>query len=507
MHSAHADTSSHAAKKHHSSSMKVSDLRELRFPERSDNSAVFSRDAKLCVTFIIGGTNVRLCVSPRGSAKPAHTSATWKELRKELSGPLKAKGIDFSQAHDVIYPVLAKRMAEFLETLFPPKEGPVPIDNLRGLYFSVAGRVNGDERNHPGISRPLNGINAEVTTTNTGLSFINQKLGREIFQALKAEIPGFALSEEKVFVANDARAAVEGEILSLGVKDGILVEILILGTGFGGASSDGTFDEDGHRLIKDNNRDRIIVLRGKQLNRVLNPDGSFKDLPPHLVYAENLIAGPWVAIRFLKSLLEKPTVLVALAKKIAAKDPARKGTESTNKGIKKVLGGLYKLADLKHEDRSRWAINSDSFLLREVSEMIFQPNYQDIHRAIPSDMDLGRLEQKNPEAALTLLAWGRQKSFLRELGMMIGAKHAARAREGKKPAKIILAGGLGEMFNRYPPVDRQDALDIIVKHAKLPPGVCDFSRLTPEARDCAMALATAEAAEREEAATGDRLSA
>ena len=71
------------------------------------------------------------------------------------------------------------------------------------------------------------------------------------------------------------------------------------------------------------------------------------------------------------------------------------------------------------------------------------------------------------------------------------------AARGVQPDKYILGGGLGEMFNRYNTEDRQDALDIIIEHAKLPPGIFDFSRVSPEARESALSYAATEKAKKE----------
>lgn len=476
-----------------------SELSQLCSVERPQSTPFLSRDTKFCITIIIGGTNVRFCVSPPGNLEPLHTSIKWKELSDEFSPRLEAKGIDFSNAHDVIYPVLAKRMTEFLEALYDPKDGPVPIENLRGLYFSVAGRVHGDEKYHPGISRPLNGIDAEVTTTNTGLNFSNHKLGREIFNALKAENHGFSLSTDKVFVINDARAGQEGEKLHQGYAPSSRIFFHIGGTGEGSDFDVPGFNEIGHRTVVDHKEKKVLVFVGEEIKQLLNPDGTYKDLPEHQSYAENLLAGPWVAIRFVKSLVEKPSVMVALATRIAAKDPSLQGEDPAQSRVDQILGELYELADLKYKDRTRWAINSNSFLLREVNELIFQPNHRANRRALPCNFQVDPLEQASPEKALILLAWARQKSYFKERGVITGEVYRALVAHGCAPTKYILGGGLGEMFNRYSPEDREDAIDLIVDHGNLPPGVFDFSRLSPEARECALAYTTAEAEEKAQA--------
>ena len=478
------------------------DLAELKIPARPQSRPRLSREDPFGLTVIIGGTNVRFCISPPGRPEPLVFAVSWQELSGKLSPRLAARGVDFSNSHDFLYPILAKRFIRFLSKQF---DGPLPIENLCSLNFSIAGRVCGDERHLPGLTRPVHGIDAEVSTTNTGLNFSQSRIGRDLFNAMRLQVPSMRLVAERVLVVNDARAGLEGEIIHLGAEAPPLVELLIDGTGLGGDSSDGEFNEDGHRIIKDYRAKKTIVLRGDQIKEVLNPDGTYKDLPEHQTYAENLVAGPWVAIRFLKSLQEKPSVMDALARRIAAKSPPPKdgGQEkepedrkSEPERIGEILGELYQLADLQHKDRTRWAVNTKSFLLREINELIFQPNHRDNRRAMPCNFQIDPLEHRDPDKALVLLAWGRQKSFFKDLGEIIGAKYEARMATGKKPDKIILAGGLGEMFNRYSPEDRQDALDLIVEHANLPPGVLDFSRLSPEARECALAYVAAEEAKK-----------
>lgn len=462
-------------------------LEALQGAERPQQLTLLSREDPFGLTIIVGGTNVRFCISRPGDPEPLTYSVKWQELSDELTPSLKAQGVEFGDAHNIVYPILAKRFINFLEQHFDPSEGPLPIENLCSLNFSIAGRVFGDLRDVPGFRRPINGIDAQVSTTNTGLKLSKEPIGRVFYEALTREVPNMRFPEERVFVLNDARAGLEGEKLLQNLPPESRVFFEICGTGDGSEYDEPGFDEIGHRTMLNSRNHNITVHVGDAIAEFVEPDGSFKNLSEfaHLRYAENMLAGPWTAIRFVKSLEEKHEVLDALADRIALKDPLKRSSET-------ILAELYALADLQFKERTRWAVNSNSYLIRAVNELIFHPDHREVRRAMPCNFNVESLEASNPEKALVLLAWARQKLHFKERGTVAGAIYREMKERGIAPDRYILGGGLGELFNRYAPEDRQDALDLINEHGKLPPGVFDFSSVSPEARESAISYKAVE---------------
>lgn len=482
------------------------DLAELKIPARPQHRPLLSREDPFGLTIIIGGTNVRFCISRPGDSEPLVDAIKWQDLKGGLSSHLESLGVEFGNSHSVLYPVLAKRFVEFLSQHFDPTLGPMPIEKLCALNFSIAGRVCGDERYVSGLVRPVHGIDAEVSTTNTGLNFCRSRIGRDFYEALKAEVPGMRLLPERVLVLNDARAGLEGEKILQNLPADQRVFFEICGTGDGSDYDVPGFNEIGHRTIFDSIENRTVVLVGDEIQQLIAADGSFKSLPEHQEYAENQLAGPWVAIRFVRSLLEKPAVMAALASRIFGALEARRaaailrGEEDLPDvpPLPGLLASLYSLAEVKAKERTRWAVDSNSFLIREVNEVIFQPNHREIRRAIPCNYQIEPLEHSRPERALLSYAWSRQKSYFKDRGQFVGAVYRTMAEQGVQPHRYILGGGLGEMFNRYSADDREDALDLIVEHARLPAGIFDFSRVSPEAREAALAYQSAEIAKQEQ---------
>ena len=480
-------------------------LGELKAPERSQHQTILCREDPFALTIIIGGTNVRFCISRPGNPEPLTFAVKWQELSEKLAPQLESSNVLFGDAHNIVYPILAEQFIGFLKKHFDPTLGPLPIENLCALNFSIAGRVFGDERQLPGLKRPVHGIDAEVSTTNTGLKFSKEKIGRIFYDALKTVVPDLSFPPDKVLVLNDARAGLEGEKLLQELSPDSRVFFEICGTGDGSDYDEPGFDEIGHRTIIDRKEKKVSVLAGDEINRLLETDGTFQNLPSHQEYAENLLAGPWVAIRFVKSIEQKPEVMVALANWIEARllEDARKNPEDLTKPIlsaEEILLALDKLANLEFKDRTRWAIDSNSLLTRKINDLIFQPDHRAISRAMPCNYQVEPLEQTHPEKALILLAWARQKTYFKDRGTIAGKVYRAMAVRGVQPDKYILGGGLGEMFNRYGAEDRQDALDLIIEHAKLPAHIFDFSRVSPEARESALSYqATDKAKEQKDA--------
>ena len=240
-------------------------------------------------------------------------SIKWQELNAQLAPRLKELLIDFGDAHHIAMPVIAKHYVDFIASQFDPEEGAPPFDKVTSCNFSVAGVVRGE------------GLDATVSTTNTGLRLTNDKIALTLLSAIQNELAARdwpAIPQDNISVVNDAAAATYGQVYLgglQGVKNGLFV---IIGTGVGSMGwSDGklnhNFDELGHRIIFDTHKKQSILLGGAELNEKIDTDGSFKNLPVHQRYAENVLAGPWAAISFVKSLEVKPEVMSALAERIA----------------------------------------------------------------------------------------------------------------------------------------------------------------------------------------------
>jgi hypothetical protein len=95
------------------------------------------------------------------------------------------------------------------------------------------------------------------------------------------------------------------------------------------------------------------------------------------------------------------------------------------------------------------------------------------------------MTNSNPEAALPLLAYSAWKEYCKNIGLFLGKAYSVMSEQGNTPDKIILGGGIGEMANKYPALLRKVALKLIHEHGNIPVGVVDFSRMSPESRECA----------------------
>lgn len=470
-----------------------------------------SRDEPFGVTAIIGGTNVRFCISAPhladaatpGVAEPLVYSVKWQELQDQLVPKLTELGIDFGDAHHLVLPLLAEKCVSFIASHFEKAGGPPPFDNIAAFDFSVAGVVRGE------------GLDSTISTTNTGLRFTSDKTALQFISSLQNELASRdwpAIPQDNIAVMNDAAAGLLGETIAgglQGVKNGLFV---IIGTGVGSMgwttkpgdnkpTIDFDFNELGHRAIFDSSRRLEVVLhKGEEINDFVEEDGSFKSLELHERYAENVLAGPWCAINFVESFKSKPTMMMKLAETIAranfkkAAEEAGKTQEQTEEmltgeafkeEVSKVHKGLYALANLQSQERTRWAVSSNSHLVRAVNNFLLNPDPEVVFEHMPCDYRVEEMTNSNPEAALPLLAYSAWKEYCKNIGVFLGKAYSVMSDQGNTPDKIIIGGGIGEMANRYPSLLRKVALKLIHEHGNFPPGVVDFSRMSPESRECA----------------------
>jgi hypothetical protein len=241
-------------------------------------------------------------------------------------------------------------------------------------------------------------------------------------------------------------------------------------------SIDIDFNELGHRAIFDSSRREVTLHKGESVNDLVEDDGSFKSLRSFQRYAENVLAGPWCAINFVKSFESKPTMMTMLAKTIA---------RSTGRDAETVEGELYDLADLQSRHRTRWAVNSNSHLVRAVNNYLLNPEPEIIFEYMPCDYRVEDMTHSNPEAALPLVGYAGWKEYCKNIGLCIGKAYSVMSEQGNTPDRIVIGGGIGEAFNRYPPLLRRVALKLIHEHGNISTGVVDFSRMSPESRESA----------------------
>jgi hypothetical protein len=443
---------------------------------------LLSRDNPFAITTMIGGTNLRVCVSHEGSEEPLKEggSIKWQELNAQLAPRLKELQIDFGDAHHIAMPVIAKHYVDFIASQFDPEEGAPPFDKVTSCNFSVAGVVRGE------------GLDATVSTTNTGLRLTNDKIALTLLSAIQNELAARewpAIPQKNISVVNDAAAATYGQVYLgglQGVKNGLFV---IIGTGVGSMGwSDGklnhNFDELGHRIIFDTHKKQSILLGGAELNEKIDTDGSFKNLPVHQRYAENVLAGPWAAISFVKSLEVKPEVMSALAERIAP--TLKKLNPSVEKSLEEIEAELYELADLQFKNRTRWAVSSNSHLVRAVNDFLMTPNPDKIFEYLPCDFSITDVTSHDPDKALVLLGFAAWKNYFKNVGLFIGRAYNGMHESCQTAEKIVIGGGIGEAANRFPPLLRQVSLGLIHQFAKIPDGIVDFTRISAEAAECAL---------------------
>ena len=458
-----------------------------------------SPDQPFGITVIVGGTNIRACISLPGASVPLNFSRTWQQLHDSLKPELDARGIDFGDAHDLVLSAFVKEFFDdIIDNHYDKKQGPPPFDKLAALNFSVAGVVRGE------------GTDATVSTTNTGLRFTNEELAKRMIGAMQSELtarawPSFPVAN--VAVLNDAAAGCKGEVLRGGLKgceNGLFV---ILGTGIGSMgwskhNFDFRFDELGHRIVKDFSSEpttlesrgglpnRFRLLTQEEVDNNLLPDGAYKeksDRDPS--YAENVLAGPWLAVRFLKKELADQEIHWFLARKLAPK---------LGQSAEETFEDLRELKELSAKHLTRWAVNSNSRLVRAVNDVILDLDAWAFVGACPCT---GNFEATTSlEEHLTTAAFKTWKTYWKDVGHFLSTAYEGMKATGTPPEKIVLGGGIGEAYHRFPAPLRHAALLEIAKHSNLPPGSVQFSAISAEERESAITQAAVDQAAEELAA-------
>ncbi len=453
------------------------------------------------LTVIVGGTNVRFCISTAAEPEPLREGIKWQKMKEVLSFDAE----QFKQSHDISYPYLAKMCLDFIAQQFEPDDIPPPLENLCAVTFSVAGQVSGSARD------------ALITTTNTGLTFVRQALADEFLGALQNEIAARtevahqqgkpelewpSLPTLEVEVMNDAKAALCGEVYYGNLQDKN-VGVIILGTGCGGEAQLINHDEStdirskshqteegsetappvapnmnecGHRNIRDTVKSEFTCFPNGELAKFINPDGSFKKLDGHLVYAEHLIAGPWNAIRFVRGILENDRAKNALARRVVddPQDPQK---------LARAIQALNNLGALKVEHRTEWAIDSDADLVRAINNLVLGSNLF----VEKCELDARRAsEHVSADDALIETAYKHFWEYFTYVGEVIGSTYQTAREHGFTFDNLILCGGIGESCNLFPDYLRKTVLKHLHRVSNIPEGVIDFSRISPECREDAV---------------------
>lgn len=482
--------------------------------ERRD---LLSREEPLGVTTIIGGTNVRICLSIPGNPEPLVHIIKWQTLHDQYTSSGVGSSSDFLKALEWGYERIAKECIDFIASHFDTDKAPPPFHKICAFNYSVAGRVEGDD------------AFAQIFTSNTGIRFDGEQIALKMEASLLRQLQEKewpAIPQENVVVMNDALAGLRGEMLGVdgGLSQGKTVKFYICGTGVGSKMWHidrplHEFDESGHRGLFNTETEQYRILAGDQIKEVMDSEGGFKIDNTTEVFAEHKLAGPWVAIQFVKEVAPKPKIMHALARRIAAniikdEQDKKKQREQDKKEqreqdtkpldpeeqFKLALAGLQDLETMKPRERYLWAINANGHMIKAVNRILLNPDPLAFFGSDPCDNDFEAQITNSPDDALVVMAGKACKRYFKDVGIFLGADYRAMEAEGVAPDKMVLGGGIGELFNRYPEGLRELALKMIHKAAQLPRGKIDFSRMSPEARECTPTYLTVETSYQEQKA-------
>lgn len=467
--------------------------------ERRD---LLNREDPLAVTTIIGGTNVRICLSIPGNPEPLVHIIKWQTLHDQYISSGAGTSSQFRNALEWGYERMAKECIDFIASQFDTEKAPPPFDQICAFNYSVAGRVEGDDEF------------ARIFTSNTGIRFDGEQIALQMGESVHRQLQEKlwpTVPHANVAVMNDALAGLRGEMLGVngGLTQGTTVKFYIFGTGVGSMAWRinkplPAFDESGHRGLFNTDTEQYRVLVGDQIKEIMDADGGFKLDNSNEVFAEHKLAGPWVAIQFVKEVAPKPKVMNALARRIVSNiiEEQRERQKKTGQEeppidpkelYEKIHAGLEDLSTMKPRERYLWAINANGHMVKEVNKILLNPDPLAFFGSDPCDNDFEAQIANSPEDALVVTAGKACKRYFKDIGIFLGADYRAMEAEGVAPDQMVLGGGIGELFNRYSGGLRELALKMIHKAAQLPRGTIDFSRMSPEARECTPAYLKVEA--------------
>ncbi len=474
-------------------------MEELRGATRDPQSLILSREEPFGVTIIIGGTNVRFCLSHVRDSEPITSAVKWQELNEQLAPGLESRGIKFEHAKDVVIAEIARQFVDYVESQFDPLEGPPPFDQISAAVFSVAGRVEGED------------ADALITTTNTGINLTKEPIARTMLAAINEEIrfrnkelaergdPQWSTVDTSVVkVLNDADAGLRGEMILGGLQNCETGGFVIVGTGLGGmvlinGQPSYLYCEFGHLVVQETaqNKTRYRLLTKLEFDQCLTEEGSYKAPKGNQKYFETIVAGPWLAIRFLRELSKEGSepLLLALAQVCSKtlKQDEELCRKHPNLEPEDLVAQFTSLAELPSTERHRWAINLPSHLVRAVNQFILCPTPEGLWTALACEPRFEEAPFVNPMAALVFKGARAWKAYFKDLGAGLGVIYRDMKQKGIAPQKLIIGGGIGEACARYNDFMREDALRLIRTFGKFPKDVVEFSRVSPEAREGALA--------------------
>lgn len=330
------------------------------------------------VTFIIGGTNVRFCVSHPGSDTPSIQAWKWQELRNETLPLLEGTGKTFEDSKALVYSILAKKFVDFVDSHFEGRPGGAPYEKLCAFNFSIAGLVAGEGRD------------ARVSTTNTGIKLKDEKIGDSILQAIDLELIRRAAQDQEgqrrplqipvkdPQVLNDAAAGLTGELLAgglRGVKNGLYI---IIGTGVGSyglvnGKLSAEFAELGHRIQRIESKEDYELVAQGEFTTMLDAEGSFLARSPDAPYAENELAGPWAASKFAKRIKAYSGALYQILNSRLYEE-LKVIAGSNNSALRPqedIKRDLNKVVSLDYGAMEKWALWSPSDVLTGLNRLLF----------------------------------------------------------------------------------------------------------------------------------------
>jgi len=328
------------------------------------------------LTIIIGGTNVRFCISTPGQRDTITEKVTWSALEEQLQTELARRSLDFRDSKDITLDAIAGHLVNFIASKFDQGRGS-PLSGLCSVNFSSAGPVSGS------------GSDAKITTINTGITLEQEPIARSFIGAFNraCQVRGWDQIDSgrlTIGVFNDAAAGLLGEVLEGGLRGIETGFFLIVGTGVGGLAlvegrpcSD--YNEPGHRLILDMSTGKYRFLSNQELAEYQDETGSFTQPKEPLTYAENQLAGPWAALNFMRYLrADDKRVYYALAKQVVTE---------LNQDESDVTGEMTKLLDLDYSQITKWAKESPSDIIRCVNNVLFNPNLAVLKELTLNDVD------------------------------------------------------------------------------------------------------------------------
>lgn len=528
------------------SSVPGSPVTALRGPEsrpETQSALRLNPEHPFGITVIIGGTNVRFCLSLPDRTEPVIESVRWTQLRDELEPGLKALGRTFEESKDTVYASIASRFSDFIAKYSPEGSDAPPLHKLCAFNFSIAGIVEGE------------GLHAKVTTSNTAIPMAEEEVAVRVLNAVNADLKGRGWAQidvNNVAVMNDAAAGLMGERLGGALKGCDDALYVILGTGVGSYGLvDGAlsyeFAELGHRVTRNESSDDYTYHDNSELAELLDEHNKFKAQSTEQWYAENELAGPWAAVKFLKHVKNGLRSCYHL---FAAKVADQLSPQRSYEEVKSILDQLI---DLDYRDVAKWAVSSPSDVIKGVNGLLFNHNADEIANALECDMNVNAVAErgvhpiqegnrykakaqrmlatveackKQAEAlaptdekyielqdeikrcsyeaerltekaetllargdnkiskALTLAAWTEWQKYFKELARFLDTSYEAMRIRDCAPEKIVLAGGIGELCSRYDPKWKRRINELFEDFAdSIPPGTIVFSTMSPEARE------------------------